>query len=93
MPRELSLRRPHDRESVGEGRSECGAGGMRHSSVNLNCRAGENPQAGVATGVSLDKTKATHGCTTGLALHTGSRNWRETGVSSGWVWSAEGFDT
>jgi len=57
MPRELSLRRPHDRDPVGEGRSESGAGGMRHSSVNLNCRAGEDPQAGVETGASLVKTR------------------------------------
>jgi hypothetical protein len=30
---------------------------MRHSSVNLNCRAGEDPQAGVETGASLVKTR------------------------------------
>lgn len=55
MLRELTLRRPHDRDPVGEGRSVSGAGGMRHSSVNLNCRAGEDPQAGVETSASLVK--------------------------------------
>jgi len=53
MPRDLTLRRPHDRDPVGKGRSVRGAGGMRHSSVNLKLPRRRGSQAGVETGASL----------------------------------------